>query len=149
MASQDGITIPASPGSTSRLAQQYLPEHGGYLFYSLLNSAGAHPGAPRAFQFYGTPGAGADYDFKGKYHVRAYWIAQSILLHLDLCDLAAPVLGWGQEWEALAEQTRNHLGPLAAEAERRFAEPLQRAMANKPELNHPISPGDQPPGTDS
>jgi hypothetical protein len=132
LASQDGVTVPASPGSMSRLAQQYLPEHGGYLFYSLLNSAGAHPGMPRAFQFYGTPGAGVDYDFKGKHLMRAYWIAQSILLNLDMCDLAASVLGWGQEWETLAEQTRNHLQPLAEEAGRRFIEPWQRAFANKP-----------------
>jgi len=149
MTSQDGVAIPASPGSMSRLAQQYLPEHGGYLFYSLLNSAGAHPGAPRAFQFYGTPGAGVDYDFKGKHHVRAYWIAQGILLHLDMCDLAAPILGWGQAWEALAGQTRNQLGLLAEEAERRYAEPLQRAFTSKPDLDRPAPPRDQPPGTGS
>jgi len=41
------------------------------------SSPSSHPGAARAFQFYGTPGAGVDYDFKGKHHVRAYWIAQS------------------------------------------------------------------------
>lgn len=149
LASQDGVTIPANPGSMSKLAQQYLPEYGGYLFYSLLNSAGAHPGMARAFQFYGTPGVGADYDFKGKHVVRAYWIAQGILLNLDMCDLAAPVLGWGQEWEALARQTRNQLRPLAKEAERRYVEPLQQAMANKPDLDRPASPGDQPPGTGS
>lgn len=131
MASQDGVTIPANPGSMSKLAQEYLPEHGGYVLYSLLNSAGAHPGMARASQFYGTPGAGADYDFKGKYLVRAYWMAQGILLNFDMCDLAAPVLGWGQEWETLAEQIRNHLGLLAEEAERRFIEPWQRAFANK------------------
>jgi hypothetical protein len=149
LASQDGASIPANPGSLSRLIEQYLPEHGGYLFYALLNSAGAHPGAARAFQFYGTPGTGIDYDFKGKHHVRAYWIAQSTLLHLDMCDLAAPVLGWGQEWEALAGQPRNQLGPLAEEAGRRYIGPLQRAMANKPDLDRPASPGGQPPGTDS
>ena len=45
------------------------------------------------------PGTGvADYDFKGKYHVRAYWIAQSIRLHLGMCHLVAPLLGWDQEW---------------------------------------------------
>jgi hypothetical protein len=61
----------------SKLAQQYLPEHSGYQLYALLNSSGAHPGASRAFQFYGTPGAGIDYDFKGKHLLRAYWIAPS------------------------------------------------------------------------
>jgi hypothetical protein len=73
MAIQDGVSIPANPTSRlSRLIEQYIPDHGGYLFYALLNSAGAHPGAARAFQFYGTPGAGVDYDLKGKHHVRAY-----------------------------------------------------------------------------
>jgi hypothetical protein len=67
----------SSPGTMSKLAQQYLPEHGGYQLYALLNSSGAHPGASRAFQFYGTPGAGIDYDFKGKHLLRAYWIAPS------------------------------------------------------------------------
>jgi hypothetical protein len=57
----------SSPGTMSKLAQQY----------PLLNSSGAHPGASRAFQFYGTPGAGIDYDFKGKHLLRAYWIAPS------------------------------------------------------------------------
>ena len=149
MASQDGVSIPANPGSASTLMEQYLPEHGGYQSYALLSSAGAHPGPARAFQFYGTPGAGIDYDFKGKHHVRAYWIAQGILLHLDMCDLAAPILGWGQAWEALAGQTRNQLGPLAEEAKRRYAEPLQRAFANKPNLDRPAPPHDQPPGTGS
>jgi hypothetical protein len=149
MASQDGVTIPTNPGSMSRLAQQYLPERGGYQLYALLNSAGAHPGAPRAFQFYGTPGAGIDYDFKGKHLLRAYWIAQDILLHLDMCDLAAPILGWGHDWEVLAERTRDQLRPLAEEAERRYVEPLQRAFDSKPDLDRLASPGDQPPGTDS
>jgi hypothetical protein len=143
MAIQDGVSIPANPGrSLSRLIEQYTPDHGGYLFYALLNSAGAHPGAARTFQFYGTPGVGVDYDFKGKHHVRAYWIAQSILLHLDMCDVAGPVLGWGQGWQALAERTRNQLGPLAEEAARRYVEPLQRAFANKPGLDRPAPPGD-------
>lgn len=145
MASQDGIAIPANPGSMSKLAQQYLPDHDGYQLYALLNSSGAHPGAPRAFQFYGTPGAGIDYDFKGKHLLRAYWIAQDINLHLDMCDLAAPVLEWGQDWDTLAEQTQNQLAPLAEEAERRFIEPLQRAFDTKPDPRNPASPGDQPP----
>lgn len=147
MASQDGVTIPANPGTMSKLAQQYLPEHGGYQIYALLNSSGAHPGASRAFQFYGTPGAGIDYDFKGKHLLRAYWIAQAIRLHLDVCNLAAPVLGWGQEWETLAERTRDHIGPLADEAERRFIEPLQRALASKPGFGPPASQELEPPDT--
>jgi hypothetical protein len=147
--SQDGVVIPANPGSISKLAQQYLPEHGGYQLYALLNSAGAHPDARRAVQFYGPPGAGIDYDFKGKHVLRAYWITRDILLHLDMCDLTAPVLAWSHEWEALAEQTRTQLGPLAREAARRFVEPLQRALDNKQGLDRLASPGDQPPGTGS
>ena len=150
MTHQDGVTIPANPGRMSTLMEQYLPEHGGYLFYALLNNAGAHPGAARGFLFYGISRTGvADYDFKGKYHVRAYWIAQSIRLHLDVCHLAAPVLGWGQGWEALAAQTQSKLGPLADEAGRRHLEPLQQAMANVPDWDRLASPPDQPPGTGS
>jgi hypothetical protein len=41
MAIQDGVSIPANPTSSlSRLIEQYIPDHGGYLFYALLNSAG-------------------------------------------------------------------------------------------------------------
>ena len=99
MAAQDGVSIPANPGTASKLMEQYVPQHGGYMSYAVLSSAGTHPGPARAFQFYGTAGAGIDYDFKGKHHVRAYWITQVILLHLDVCDLAAHALDWGQEWE--------------------------------------------------
>lgn len=140
MATQDGVTIADKPGSASKLMEQYVPEHGGFLSYAVLSSAGTHPGPARASQFYGTPGAGIDYDFKGKHHVRAYWIAQAILLHLDLCTLAAPVLGWAQGWQSLSESTRDRLGPLVEEAERRYGEPLRRAMAGKPNLEPP--PGD-------
>jgi hypothetical protein len=135
MAAQDGVAIPANPGSASKLMEEYVPQHGGYMSYAVLSSAGTHPGPARAFQFYGTPGAGIDYDFKGKHHVRAYWIAQAVLFHLDVCDLAAHALGWGREWEALAERTRDQLRPLAEEVERRYAEPMRQAMANKPGLD--------------
>lgn len=129
MADEDGITIPANPGNMSALSEQFLHDHGGYLFYALLNSSGAHPGAARASQFYGTPGTGlADYDFKGRYDVRAYWIAQSIALHLDMCHLAAPVLDW-QDWDAIASRTEGELRPLSEEAERRYAEPRRQALA--------------------
>jgi hypothetical protein len=40
MAERDGVCIPASPGSVSRLIEQYLREHGGYLLYAVLSSAG-------------------------------------------------------------------------------------------------------------
>jgi hypothetical protein len=85
---QDGVTIPDNPGSLSRLAERYLANHGGYLMYALLNSAGAHPGPVHGFLFYGNPETGvADYDFKRMFDRRAYWIAQAIQLHLALYDL--------------------------------------------------------------
>ncbi len=133
LAQQDGVTIATKPKKMSRLIEQYLPESGGYMLYALLSSAGVHPGAARAYLFYGRPGTGiSDFDFKGLYHVRAYWIAQSIGLHLDLCHLVAPVLGW-QGWDAIADATQSQLQPLAEEAERRFSESLLRAVANTPD----------------
>lgn len=132
MAEQDGI-IAAKPGKASKLVEQYLPEHGSYMLYALLSSAGVHPGAARSSLFYGRPETGIiEFDFKGMYHVRAYWIAQSVSLHLELCHLVAPVLGW-REWDAIAEVTQIQLEPLAEEAERRFSDPLRQALANAPE----------------
>jgi hypothetical protein len=97
--------------------------------YGCSTSAGVHPGAARAYLFYGRPGTGlTDFDFKGLYHVRAYWIAQSVRLHLDLGHLAAPVLGW-RIWGAMADMTERQLHPLAEEADRRFNEPWLEAMA--------------------
>jgi hypothetical protein len=128
IAQQDGITIPDNPGSASRLIERYLPEHGGYMLYALLSTTGVHPGADRAYLFYGQPGTGkTDYDFKGKYHVRAYWIAQNITLYLALCHLAAPVLDW-HDWDTIASTAERQLQPLAEEAERRYTEPLIHAM---------------------
>lgn len=130
MASQDGISIPANPGSVSRLMERYLPAHGGYLVYALLNRAGAHPGPARASQFYANPATRViDYDFKGLHIVRAYWITQSIRLHTELCQLAAPVLGWNDRWGILYERTQSEFVPLAAEIERRYREPLEQALA--------------------
>ena len=128
LAEQDGITIQARPAKLSRLVGQYVPELGS-LAYALLSSAGVHPGAARGYLFYGRPGTGiVDYDFTGMYYQRAYWIAQSIKLHLGLCQVVAPELGW-PEWDAIAEKTKGELLPLAEEAQRRFSEPLLRAMA--------------------
>jgi hypothetical protein len=133
MAQQDDVTIAAKPKKMSRLIEQYLPESSGYMLYALLSNAGIHPSATRGYLFYGRPGTGiTDFDFKGLYHVRAYWLAQSISLHLDLCHLVAPVLGW-QGWDAIADATQSQLQPLAEEAERRFSEPLLQAMANTPD----------------
>ena len=130
MASQDGIDIPDNPGSVSRLMERYLPAHGGYLLYALLNRAGAHPGPARASQFYANPATRViDYDFKGLHIVRAYWITQSIRLHTELCQLAAPVLGWNDRWVTLYDQTQHEFTPLSVEIERRYREPLEQALA--------------------
>ena len=90
-------------------------------------TAGVHPGAQRAVLFYGNPGTRImDFDFTGMHAVRAHWIAVSIELHLQLCRLVAPVLGW-REWEAAFDAHDSKLRPLAEEAQRRFAEPHLRA----------------------
>lgn len=134
LAEEDGVTIAPNPGSLSKLAEQYLPDHGGYLTYALLNAAGAHPGAVHGFMFYGNPETGfADYDFKQMFDKRAYWTAVAIRLYLDLCDLAAPVLGW-PDWEATTEAVRRRLQSLADEAEKRYEAPLRRALARMPNL---------------
>jgi hypothetical protein len=128
LAKQDGITVEARPAKLSRLVGQYVPELGS-MAYALLSSAGVHPAA-RGYLFYGWPGTGiVDFDFKGMYYQRAYWIAQSIKLHLGLCQVVAPELGW-PEWDAIAEKTKRELLPLAEEAQRRFSEPLLRAIAS-------------------
>ena len=132
LAEQDGITIQARPAKLPRLVEQYVPGQG-RLAYALLSTAGVHPGAARSYLFYGRPGTGVvDYDVTGMYCQRAYWIAQSIGLHLDLCQLVAPELGW-QNWDPIAEKTEGDLRPLAEEAHRRFAGPLLQAMANAPD----------------
>ncbi len=132
LAHQDGITIEARPAKLSRLVERYVPEQG-RLAYALLSSAGVHPGAAGSYLFYGRPGTGiVDYGFTGMYSQRAYWIAQSIGLHLDLCQLVAPELGW-HEWDAIAGKTEGELRPLAEEAHRRFAQSLLQAMANAPD----------------
>ena len=147
LAQEDGVAIADKP-RRSELLQKHLPDSGGYLFYSLLSSAGVHPGAGRAQAFYGRPGrAVIDFDFKGLHHVRAYWISVNIRLYLDLCDLVEPVLGW-PEWDALAEQTRAKLEPLAREAEKRYLGRIQEEMANTPSWGRLPSPGNHPPGTD-
>jgi hypothetical protein len=71
-----------------------------------------------------------DFDFKGMHVVRAYWIAMSTELHLELCRLVAPVLGW-QRWEAALDALSSRLQPLAEEAQRRFGEPHLRAWQQR------------------
>jgi hypothetical protein len=129
LANEEGVTIAAKP-RRSELLEKHLPDPGGYLFYALLSNTGAHPGAVRAQAFYGRPGgAVTDFDLTGPHHVRAYWMSASTRLYLALCDLAGPVLGW-PEWDALTDQTRTGLEPLAHEAQQRYLERLQEEMAN-------------------
>jgi hypothetical protein len=119
LAQEDGVTIADKPRRSELLAK-HLTDSGGYLFYALLPNAGVHPGAGRAQAFYGRPGkAVIDFDVTGPPHVRAYWMSVDIRLYLDLCDLARPVLGL-PEWDALTEQTRTALEPLAQEAQHRY-----------------------------
>jgi len=129
LADEDGVIIPPSPGSVSKLSEQYLSGHGGYLTYAVLNVAGAHAGPVHGYMFYGYPETGfADYDFKHMFDRRAHWTAVAIRLYLDVCDLTAPVLDW-PNWDATAASTRRQLQPLADEAERRYEAPMRRALA--------------------
>jgi hypothetical protein len=147
LAHEEGVTIAAKPRRSELLAK-HLPDSGGYLFYSLLSNAGAHPGAGRAQAFYGRPGrAVIDVDFTGLHHVRAYWMSANIRLYLGLCDLAGPVLGW-PEWDALTGQTRTRLEPLAQEAQQRYLGRIQQEMAKAPTWANLPSPETHSPGAD-
>lgn len=124
LAARSNIQIAESHGTASRLMERFLPEHGGYLLYSLLSSAGVHAGALRNKFFYGQPDKGIlDFDFKGMFVARGYWTGTAISLYLELCDLVAPILGWGN-WHSLSNTTHNELGPLVQEVEKRFFRPF-------------------------
>jgi hypothetical protein len=147
LAQADGVTIAAKP-RRSELLEKYLPDSGGYLFYSVLSNAGVHPGAGRSQAFYGRPGmAVIDFDFKGLHDVRAYWMSVDIRLYLDLCDLVGPVLG-GPEWKILTGQIRTRLEPLAQEAQRRYLGRIQEEMANARTWADLQPPGNHVPGAD-
>jgi hypothetical protein len=133
IAEEDGVTIPGKPGSMSKLAEQYVSDHGGYLTYAMLNSAGAHPGPGHTFLFYGNPETGiSDFDFKHMFDRRAYWTVVAIQLYLGVCDLAAPVLGW-PDWEATSAAIQQRLQPLADEARKRYEQPWRRALGGMPD----------------
>jgi hypothetical protein len=51
-----------------------------------------------------------DYDFQGKYSLRACWIAQDINLYLALGNLAAPALDW-DGWGTIASTAATQLQP--------------------------------------
>lgn len=143
LARQDGVSIAAKP-RRSELLRKYLPDSGGYLFYSLLPSAGVHPGAGRAQAFYGRPGSAVtDFDSTGLHYVRAYWTSVNIRLYLDLCELTGPVLGWA-EWDALVEQSRTRLQPLAQEARQRYLGRAQEELASAAAWAGPPASGAHP-----
>lgn len=126
IAQQEHVTVARKPPNASRRAAMYLSGTEGYMLHALTSAAGVHPGAQRAVLFYRKPGAAIlDFDFKGMHAVRAYWIAVSLELHVELCRLVMPVLGW-QKWEAAFDALDRKLQPLAAEAKRRMAEPLMQ-----------------------
>lgn len=145
LAHDEGVTIAGKP-RRSELLEKHLPDSDGYLFYALLSNVGAHPGAGRAQAFYGRPGSPVtEVNVTGLHHVRAYWMSVSIRLYLDLCDLAGPVLGW-PEWDALTEQTRTGLQPLAEEAQQRYLGRLQEELAKRTNRGRPPSPETHAPG---
>jgi hypothetical protein len=124
LASRDEVEIAEAHYRTSKLMERYLPEHGGYLLYSLLSSAGVHSSAMRNKFFYGQPDTGVlDFDFKGMFTVRAYWIGVATDLYLDFCDLVSEILGW-HGWQDLSEKAHSQLEPLAQEATGRFYRPF-------------------------
>lgn len=124
LATRNDINIAEPHGSASKLIEQFLPEHGGYLLYSLLSSAGVHSGAMRNKFFYGQPDTGIlDFDFKGMFIARAYWIGVTIELFLDFCDLVAEILGW-HNWRNLSKKVHSQLEPLTQEAKKRFFQPF-------------------------
>jgi hypothetical protein len=65
LAACSGVLIAEPHGSASKLMERFLPEHGGYLLYSLLSSAGVHAGSLRNKLFYGQPNTGIlDFDLR-------------------------------------------------------------------------------------
>ncbi len=127
MAQQDQVTIASTPPSASQRAAQFLSGSDGYFLYALTSAGGVHPAAQRAVLFYGNPSTRImDFDFKGMHVVRAFWITRSIELHLELCRIVVPVLGW-QRWEPALDKLARKLRPLAEETQRRFAQPHLQA----------------------
>ena len=117
------VTIEPLPPNVD-LFEQYLADEGGYLFFSQLSNAGVHAGASRAFAFYGSASeAKLDFDFQGKHGLRAYWLSVCLRLHIKLCRLVAPELGW-PDWATVLDELQARLDPLAAEADRRILTPL-------------------------
>ena len=116
LAQRSILKVPSRPDDLD-LFDRYLP--GGYLRFALLSNVGTHPG-PSPFFFYGeSDSGGIHWDYRGLHAERAYWITQACHLQLENCDLAAPVCGW-VNYEHLLTRIADDLGPIAAEAEKRF-----------------------------
>jgi hypothetical protein len=109
------------------LVQTYLPGTEAELL-ALLSAAGPRPAAPPSALFYREPATGdALYNFERLHIVRAHWLARATALYAGTCAAAAPVLGRG-DWKEHIEQAEHGLGPLAAEAGRRYRQRLHRGL---------------------
>ena len=110
------LTVPKRPEMAS-LLDQYLP--GGYVTFAVASDIGAHRG-PSPFFFYGeSDPAAAHWDYRGLFVERAFWITQACKIQLENCKLAATVFPWFDQ-EHVAKRIADELGPVTAEAERRF-----------------------------
>jgi len=110
------LTVPKRPEIAS-LFDQYL--RGGYVTFALASDIGAHRG-PSPFFFYGeSDPAAADWDYRGLFVERAFWITQACKIQLENCKLADTVFAWFDQ-EHIAKRIADELSPVAVEAERRF-----------------------------
>jgi hypothetical protein len=119
IAREDGLRNDVRLPNRRDLFTTYLDDAGGYLSFALLSTAGSHPGALQSTLFYGVPGVGVDYDFKGLHALRAYWLSGAGVVHLELCRLCGPICGWTNQ-ETLLTSAESSLTPLAQEAQKRF-----------------------------
>jgi hypothetical protein len=137
IATEDGVGIEKLPATTD-LFELYLHEEGGYPLFSTLSRAASHPGASRPFMFYANPAKGmaVDYDFQGMHAMRAYWLSRSLRLHIGLCRVVAPELGWPEGWAVVLDDLGRRLEPMAAEADRRVMTPFNDMIKEFMESAH-------------
>jgi hypothetical protein len=123
---EDGLEAVQVP-KRRKLVQSYLPgDEAGLL--ALEFAAGARPADAPSALFYREPGTGdALYNFQRLHVTRAYWLARAIALYAGICAVAGPVLGRA-DWKEHVAQAEAGLGPLAAEADRRYRQRLRRGL---------------------
>jgi hypothetical protein len=119
IAREDGIRNDVEMPPRRDLFNKYMADAGGYLMFRVLSTMASHPGALQSGLFYGAPGVGLDYDFKGLHLQRAYWLADATAIHLDLCRRCGPVCGW-RGAEPLLGQLEASLSPLGSEIQARL-----------------------------